>query len=90
MGKKTPPLPRDEPAAEAKAAAWDWTSGSRVACSERTQSRTRRKSWFSVKLVGVGGMAVLVPMARERVGGFVGRRERMWELEELEVSGKMY
>lgn len=35
-------------------------------------------------------MAVVVPIARERVGGFVGRRERMWEAEGLVVSGKTY
>lgn len=32
---------------------------------------------FSVREEGVGGRAVLVPIAREGVGGSVERRERM-------------
>lgn len=37
------------------------------------------KCGFSVTEEGVGGRAVVVPMAREGVGGWVGRRVRMWE-----------
>lgn len=37
----------------------------------------RRKVGFSVRESGVGGMRVVVPIAREGVGGVVGRRVRM-------------
>jgi len=51
----------------------------------------RRKVGFSVRESGVGGRVVVVPMAREGVGGWVGRRVRMWEEWERERgSGKMY
>lgn len=46
------------------------------------------KRGFSDNEEGVGGMAVLVPMARDGVGGEVGRRVRMLD-GGLEV-GKMY
>jgi hypothetical protein len=35
----------------------------------------------------VGGTFVVVPIDRHSVGGFVGRRERIWELLDL---GKTY
>lgn len=38
-----------------------------------------RKCRFSVRLVGVGGTEVVVPIERSSFGGEVGRRERMWE-----------
>lgn len=51
----------------------------------------RRKVGFSVRESGVGGRAVVVPMAREGVGGVVGRRVRMWAVGEGERrSGKTY
>lgn len=37
----------------------------------------RIKCGFSVTEEGVGGRAVVVPMARDCVGGSVGRNERM-------------
>jgi len=37
-----------------------------------------RKCGFSVRLEGMGGRAVVVPIAREGVGGSVGRKVRMW------------
>jgi len=39
----------------------------------------RMKCGFSITEVGVGGRAVVVPIAREGVGGWVGRRVRMCE-----------
>lgn len=35
-----------------------------------------KKSGFSFRVSGVGGLVVEVPIAREGVGGVVGRRER--------------
>lgn len=36
------------------------------------------RNWgFGVNVVGVGGIEVVVPIARGKVGGFVGRRVRM-------------
>jgi hypothetical protein len=36
-----------------------------------------RKSWFSLKVSGVGGVEDVVPIASASVGGSVGRRERI-------------
>lgn len=36
-----------------------------------------RKAGFGVKDVGVGGIWVVIPIAREKVGGEVGRRVRI-------------
>jgi hypothetical protein len=48
-----------------------------------------RNWWFSVKDTGVGGIAVVEPMARDGVGGSEGRRERMEVLGSIE-EGKTY
>lgn len=47
------------------------------------------KCGFSVTEVGVGGRAVVVPIARDGVGGWVGRRVRMWE-DGVVGEGKTY
>lgn len=36
------------------------------------------KLWFSLSESGVGGIFVVVPIAREAFGGEVGRRESVW------------
>jgi len=73
-------------------AAWAMTSGSCVAWSCTTEFRTSRKCGFSVKVSGVGGRVVVVPIARWVFGGEVGRRVRMDVLLLLlvEGEGKMY
>lgn len=43
----------------------------------KTDWRIERNWGFSVKEEGVGGRVVVVPMAREGVGGEVRRRVRM-------------
>jgi len=76
------------PAVTAYAAACACTDGSSIAYLARTESRIRRKLGFPVKEEGVGGMAVVVPIARAGLGGLVGRRERMLML--LFSEGKVY
>lgn len=64
----------------AKAAAWDWTCGSRWAYLERTFESRWRKPGFGVKVEGVmasDGREVVVPRERGMVGGTVGRRLRV-------------
>lgn len=51
--------------------------GSEEACLPRTEWRIGRKDGFVVNVFGVGGLAVEVPIARDGVGGWVGRRVRM-------------
>lgn len=58
-------------------AAWDCTKGSACAYSAMTAWRMGRNFGFSVKDAGVGGSFVVDPMARDGVGGSVGRKERM-------------
>lgn len=41
-----------------------------------TLCRIGKKSWFSVRESGVGGVLGVVPMARKGMGGLFGRRER--------------
>ena len=47
------------------------------------------KCGFSITEVGVGGRAVVVPIAREGVGGWVGRRVRLCE-DAVVGEGKTY
>ena len=49
-----------------------------------------RNFGFSDKESGVGGMAVVVPIARSVVGGSEGRRERMFEELKEPAAGKTY
>jgi hypothetical protein len=49
-----------------------------------------RNFGFSDSESGVGGMAIVVPMARSGVGGSEGRRERMFDELEDPVAGKTY
>lgn len=42
-----------------------------------------RKSWFSVRESGVGGIAVVDPMAREGIAGVEERKERRYLFGEL-------
>jgi len=83
-----PPEPRAEPDVDAKAAAWPWTKGSDGACSRRTSWRMERKCGFSVKESGVGGTFVVVPIDSFWEGGFVGRKDRMCEVEGADGFGK--
>lgn len=53
----------------------------------RTEWRIGRKDGFEVKEDGVGGRVVVVPIARERFGGEVGRKERVCVPGEI-VDGK--
>ena len=41
-----------------------------------------KNSGFSTKSSGLGGICVVVPIAREGMGGELGRRERSLEREE--------
>lgn len=77
--KNAPPDPKEEPAVEANALAWEITTGSWVAWVARVAWRSSRKWGFGVKVWGVGGRVVVVPRAREGVGGVVGRRLRRCE-----------
>lgn len=49
-----------------------------------------RNRGFSVNVSGVGGIAVVVPMASSAAGGSVGRRERMCEEPSERFSGNTY
>ena len=49
-----------------------------------------RNRGFSVSESGVGGIAVVVPIARSAVGGSVGRRDRMCAEPREPFSGKTY
>jgi len=69
-----------EPPAEAMAWAWDFTRGSWIAYMLRMVWRMPVKVWFSLKDCGVGGIWVVVPTAREGVGGEFGRSESVCEL----------
>jgi len=89
LGKKAPPDPRPAPAEDMYVAAWAITSGSWVAWSCTTDWRTSRKWGFSVKVSGVGGTAVVLPIARSMFGGEVGRRVKI-DVLVLEEEGKMY
>ncbi len=75
---------------DAKAAAWPCTIGSEAACSRRTSWRMERKCGFSVKESGVGGIAVVVPIASLWEGGSVGRRLRVYEFDVDVGLGKTY
>lgn len=66
----------EEPPGEAWDPAQAITVGSESTCLRRTDWSRRRKPGFSVKLAGVGGIAVVVPSASSGVGGSVGRSER--------------
>ena len=89
LGKKAPPEPRLDPEVEAMACACDITFGSWVALSAITDWRMSRNLWFSVKESGVGGRAVVVPMAISGLGGNEERRESVWPLMDRS-SGKRY
>jgi hypothetical protein len=54
------------------------TAGSSTAEAARTLDRIFKKCGFEEKELGVGGRVGVVPMARRRVGGEVGRRVRTW------------
>ena len=84
------PEPRLEPPEEAMARAWDIISGSWWAWIPMTVCTISKKRWFSFTEAGVGGIAVVVPIARSGFGGSVGRRERMWDLCREAGSSKMY
>lgn len=60
-------------------AAAAWTSGSCAACSLIVQWRSLKNSGFSVRVSGVGGFVVDVPIASELFGGVVGRNESRYE-----------
>jgi len=64
--------------------------GSLHAYSFNTSCSIGRNLGFSLKVEGVGGRVVVVPMERERVGGSVGRRVRMCVVEGACLSGKTY
>jgi hypothetical protein len=70
-----PPEPSMEPAWEAYMAAAAWTSGSCVACSLITQWRILKNSGFSLRVSGVGGLVVEVPIASEGMGGIFERKD---------------
>lgn len=74
-----PPDPKADPEEDANAAACPRMIGSCEACCRITSCIMRRKVGFSVTEVGVGGMAIVVPISREGVGGLVERRVRIWE-----------
>jgi len=72
-----PPDLKAEPEELAKAAAWPWTKGSEAACNRSTSWRIERNLGFSLKEKGVGGISVVVPMARLWDGGSVGNSVRI-------------
>jgi hypothetical protein len=67
-----------KPAEEAYVAVCAMTAGSSTAEAARTLDRIFKKCGFEEKELGVGGRVGVVPMARRRVGGEVGRRVRTW------------
>lgn len=85
-----PPEPSAEPEVEANARACDCAPGSEAAWAESTAERMVRKCGLVVRESGVGGRAVVVPMARDGVGGVVGRRVRRWEVVGAWGLGKTY
>ena len=52
------------------------TSGSLTAFSRITQCSTWKKSWFSVKVSGVGGICDVVPIANDAIGGVLDKYDR--------------
>jgi hypothetical protein len=64
-----------KPPGEANACAWPFKPGSSAACFARTSLRMERKRGLPLKEFGVGGLAVVVPIARDGLGGVVSRRD---------------
>ena len=85
-GKKEPPDPRLKPPVEANALAWLVTSSSWWPYSWTTESRMARKVLFCWKVFGVGGIAVVVPMASRFIGGWLSRYVRIWDAGESGLS----
>ena len=61
------------PPGEANTCAWLFNSGSSAACFARTSLRMERKRGLLWNELGVGGTAVVVPIARDGLGGTVSR-----------------
>lgn len=68
-----PPDWKVAPPGDARAFAWLIKPASLAACSASTEFRILRKPGLAEKDRGVGGSAVVVPMAREGDGGSVRR-----------------
>jgi hypothetical protein len=73
--------------ARAAASALSW--GSACACWARTRWRSFVKVELVVKELGLGGSVVVVPRARDGVGGVVGRKVNMW-VDGLSGCGNVY
>ena len=74
-----PPEPSMEPALEAYMAAAACISGSWAACSFMTLCRILKNSGFSLRVSGVGGEVVEVPIARKGMGGDFERKDSRYE-----------
>lgn len=85
-----PPPPSPNPPGLANASAAALRSSSFCACTSSTSLRIVRKRAFCVKERGVGGTAVVVPIARDGLGGTVESRVRRWEEEGLRGLGKIF
>lgn len=85
-----PPPPSPNPPGLANASAAALRSSSYCACAASTSLRMVRKRAFCVKERGVGGSAVVVPIARDGVGGSVERRVSRCEEEGLSGLGKTF